>query len=126
MPSSTPSQNHNPEKPSQAPPPASLAAPVQTQKHATNNNSNNLIDFSDSSRTATPQPPTVNKPLPKQPAVGLMDDDSHVDLMNQKMQQMNMNMHQPIAPKGHDEQPLKRTNTDDSEIDSFFDAEDTK
>ena len=52
-----------------------------------------------------------------------MDDDSHVDLMNEKMK--STNMHEPMAPAvgPQGDKPLKRTDTDTSEVDNFFDAE---
>jgi hypothetical protein len=82
--------------------------------------SNNLIDFSDDSRPASTQPPAQSqKPLPTQ--AGLMDNDDHLDQMNEKMKELKM--HEPMKPAGHEEQPLKRSDTDSSEVDSFFDAE---
>lgn len=56
----------------------------------------------------------------QQPAAkGLMDDDQHIDMMNDNMK--GLNMHEPITPSG--QKPLKRTDTETSEVDAFFDAE---
>jgi hypothetical protein len=87
----------------------------------TNNvHSNNLIDFSDDSRPASTQPPAQSqKSLPTQ--AGLMDNDDHLDQMNEKMKELKM--HEPMKPAGHEELSLKRSDTDSSEIDAFFDAE---
>ena len=66
-------------------------------------------------------PPTDNvqkKPLPAS-ATGLMDDDEHVGMMNDKLK--DIKMHEAITPAG--QQPLKRTDTDTGEIDAFVDPE---
>ncbi len=51
--------------------------------------------------------------------MGLMDDDQHVEMMNNQMK--DVKMHEPLTPSG--QSPLTRTDTDNSEADAFFDAE---
>jgi hypothetical protein len=51
--------------------------------------------------------------------MGLMDDDQHVEMMNNRMK--DMKMHEPLTPSGR--RLLTRTDTDNSEADAFFDAE---
>jgi hypothetical protein len=80
----------------------------------------NLIDFGSDSRPPSVTPPTNDIQQRQQPAaMGLMDDDLHVNLMNEKMK--DMKMHEPITPGGPN--PLKRMDTDTNEVDAFFDAE---
>jgi oxysterol-binding protein-related protein 8 len=80
----------------------------------------NLIDFDSDSRPPSAPPPTNNVQQKQQPAaMGLMDDDQHVDMMNDKMKELKM--HEPITPSA--QKPLRRTDTDTSEVDAFFDAE---
>jgi hypothetical protein len=106
-----PLHNKNPENPKQAPP---QPPPQKTSEAA------NLIDFGSDSRPPSAPPPTNNF-LPQQPpaAMGLMDDDQHVDLMNDNLK--DMKIHEPLTPSG--QKPLTRTDTDTSEVDAFFDAE---
>lgn len=83
--------------------------------------SENLIDFDPDSRPPS-APPQTNHVQQTQASVntGLMDDDQHVEMMNDKMK--DMKMHEPLTPSG--QKPLTRTDTDTSETDAFFDAED--
>lgn len=79
-----------------------------------------MIDFGSDSRPPSVPPPT-NSVQHKQPpaAMGLMDDDQHVDMMNDNMKELKM--HEPLTPS--EQKPLTRTDTDTSEVDAFFDAE---
>ena len=49
-----------------------------------------------------------------------MDDDSQVDMMNDKMK--DLKMLQAMTPSGHNGTPLKRTDTETSDVEAFFDA----
>ena len=80
-----------------------------------------LIDFSDDSRPPSTVPPKTVAQNQITAATGLMDDDSHLDLMNEKMK--DLKMHEPIQPAGHTENPLKRADTGDGEVEAFYDAE---
>lgn len=111
----TPVQNHYTGNDTQAQPPA-------IQKLAGNGN---LIDFGGDSRSSTPTNniPQQQKPRAQQ-ATGLMDDDSHVDMMNQKMKDMNMHEPMTAATGGYQgDRPLQRTDTETSDVDVFVDAE---
>lgn len=103
-----PNNRENPSPPQPQPPP---------QKPA---DTGNLIEFGSDSRPPSVLPPTNNAQQKQQPLTsGLMDDDEHVNLMNDKMK--DMKMHEPITPTG--QKPLTRTDTDTSEVDAFFDAQ---
>ena len=82
----------------------------------------NLIDFGSDSRPPS-VPPLVNHVQQKQkqpPApTGLMDDDQHDEMMNDKLK--DLKLHEPITPSEH--KPLQRMDTETSEMDAFFDAE---
>ena len=66
-------------------------------------------------------PPLTNNVQRKTPpaAMGLMDDDEHIGMMNDKLK--DLKMHEPIVPTG--QKLLKRTDTDTGEVDNFVDAE---
>ena len=102
----------NPENPTQA-----LPQP-QPQKAAV---TGNLIDFGSDSRPPSVPPLPVNNFQQKQPPppMGLMDDDQHDEMMNDKLK--DLKLHEPITPS--QQKPLQRTDTDTSEMDAFFDAE---
>lgn len=107
-----PPHNKNPENPTQAPPqPPPQKAAVTA----------NLIDFGSDSRPPSVPPPPVNNVQQKQPPppMGLMDDDQHDEMMNDKLK--DLKLHEPITPS--ERKPLRRTDTDTSEMDAFFDAE---
>ncbi|KAJ9616559.1 Oxysterol-binding protein OBPa [Cladophialophora chaetospira] len=84
--------------------------------------SGNLIDFdSRPPSTAPPEhPPTQSKSNQPQPThqrtASLMDDDDHLNAPMSKL-----NMHEAMKPEG--QKPLKRTDTETSELEVFVDAE---
>jgi hypothetical protein len=80
----------------------------------------NLIDFGSDSRPPS-VPPLVNDVQQRQPPppMGLMDDDQHDEMMNDKLK--DLKLHEPITPS--EQKPLHRTDTNTSEMDAFFDAE---
>jgi hypothetical protein len=106
-----PPHNKNPENPTQA-----LPQP-RPQKAAM---TANLIDFGSDSRPPS-VPPLVNDVQQRQPPppMGLMDDDQHDEMMNDKLK--DLKLHEPITPS--EQKPLHRTDTNTSEMDAFFDAE---
>jgi hypothetical protein len=80
----------------------------------------NLIDFGFDSRPPSVPPPVNNAQQKPAPApMGLMDDDQHDEMMNDKLK--GLKLHEPITPS--EQKPLHRTDTDTSEVDAFFDAE---
>ncbi|KAF7509800.1 hypothetical protein GJ744_007495 [Endocarpon pusillum] len=112
-PNATPNHNNNlqPEQNAAAPP---------------SGDGNDLIDFGDSASNA--KVVTANQNISSQHrarSVSLMDDDRHINAMNDKMG--NMNLMGPMQASGNpstgEHQPLERTDTETSEVDSFFDAE---
>lgn len=69
--------------------------------------------------SATPvhQSTAIQQPVGNAQQTGnLLDMEEHHE-MNDKLSNLNIN-HEPIAPK-----PLRRTDTDTSEVDEFVDAE---
>jgi hypothetical protein len=96
-----------------------------------------LIDFGDSHSNANANAVSANQRTTSSPnrkrSVSLMDDDRHINAMNDKMagmQIVNPNKPQqqpvlktPAPPPQGKEQPLERTDTQTSEVDAFFDAE---
>lgn len=101
-------------------------APVQADDGA-----NDLIDFGG----PTPLPPpnakavAANKNSSSQHrtrSVSLMDDDHHVNAMNDQMGHMRLMepTKTPAKAVPGKDKPLERTDTQTSEIDAFFDAED--
>jgi hypothetical protein len=104
-----PPHNKNPENPTQALPPPQKATMTA-----------NLIDFGSDSRPPS-VPPLANNVQQRQPPAptGLMDDDQHDEMMNDKLK--DLRLHEPITPS--EQKPLQRTDTDTSEMDAFFDAE---
>ena len=87
---------------------------------------NDLIDFGDSTPNA--KAVTANQNISSQHrtrSVSLMDDDRHINAMNDKMGNMNLMgpMQTPGNPSTGKYRPLERTDTETSEVDSFFDAE---
>ncbi|OQV05951.1 hypothetical protein CLAIMM_10601 [Cladophialophora immunda] len=87
--------------------------------------SDNLIDFD--SRPPSTAPPESHAKQPNsqpqqtshQQTANLMDDDNDMSHMNSQMSKMNM--HEAMVPEG--QKPLRRADTDTSEVDLFVDAE---
>jgi hypothetical protein len=106
-----PPHNKNPENPTQAPPQPPLQKTAMTA---------NLIDFGSDSRPPSVPPPVNNVQHMQPPApMGLMDDDQHDEMMNDKLK--DLKLHEPITPS--EQKPLQRTDTGTSDVDAFFDAE---
>lgn len=87
---------------------------------------NDLIDFGDLAPNA--KAVTANQNISSQHrtrSVSLMDDDRHINAMNDKMGNMNLmgSMQTSGHPSTGKDRPLERTDTETSEVDSFFDAE---
>lgn len=87
---------------------------------------NDLIDFGGSASNV--KAVATNQIIPLQQhrmrSVSLMDDDHHINAMNDKMGNMRLMepMTSPAKPSNRREQPLQRTDTQTSEVDAFFDA----
>lgn len=91
----------------------------------TSGGGDDLIDFGHSAPDAKAVA-TDNKIPPQQRArsISLMDDDQHVNAMNDKIGKMHMESTKPPATAlPGEEKPLERSDTQTSEVDSFFDAE---
>lgn len=87
---------------------------------------NDLIDLGYSAPSARADAGNSNTQAPHRTrSVSLMDDDRHVYAMNDRMGKMNLMepTKSPALPAPETEQPLKRTDTQTSEVDAFFDAE---
>lgn len=87
---------------------------------------NDLIDFND--LAANDKAVAANRNQPPEPrhrSTSLMDDDHHINAMNNQMG--NMKLMEPTktatSPAPRNEIPLKRTDTQTSEAESFFDAQ---
>lgn len=128
----------------EAHPPSRTAPPQEAQ--AKTNPTDNLIDLeSKPSTTAPAQPVPQQNPTPGNPIIppsnaqvapvheattinapvgnarktaNLMDDDQDVSHMNDQMS--NLKMHEAMVPQG--QAPLKRADTESSEVDVFVDA----
>ncbi|KAK5047784.1 hypothetical protein LTR84_006449 [Exophiala bonariae] len=130
-----------PVKPSVAPIPAHLSANAHQEDNLIDFNSrppsvappepltkaepiagNPLHPTSHPQQTPVHQSTTLNAPTgnPPKVATNLMDDDDRqMSEMNNGVS--NMSLHQPMVPQGRD--PLKRTDTETSDVDVFVDAE---
>jgi hypothetical protein len=98
------------------PPTAPSSAQPTPQKPAANAAQSNLIDLdSRPSSTAPPEPKQATQHT-SQPQKNFMDDDTGVS-----NQMSKLNMHETMQPEGN--KPLKRTDTQTSELDVFVDAE---
>lgn len=100
--------------------------PEQNAAEQSSGDGNDLIDFGDSAPNA--KAVTANQNISSQHrtrSVSLMDDDQHINAMNDKMGNMNLMgpMQTPGNPSTGTPRPLERTDTETSEVDSFFDAE---
>ena len=81
---------------------------------------NPIHPTSNPQQTPVHQSTTVNAPIGNPPkTANLMDDDHHLTGMNSQVS--NMSLHQPLVPGG--KTPLKRSDTETSEVDVFVDAE---
>lgn len=104
----------NSRPPSVAPPePQSKAEPIA---------GNPLHPTSHPQQTPVHQSTTVNAPMgnPPKVATNLMDDDDgQLSEMNNGVSKLSL--HQPMVPQGRD--PLKRADTETSDVDVFVDAE---
>ncbi|OAG40686.1 hypothetical protein AYO21_04984 [Fonsecaea monophora] len=88
--------------------------------------SDNLIDFD--SRPPSTAPPekhstqgnSQSQHTEQQKTANLMDDD-HEEMSHMNNQMSKMNMHEAMVPEG--QKPLRRADTDTSEVDLFVDAE---
>ncbi len=87
---------------------------------------NDLIDFGDPApNTKAVGASQNNSSQHRARSVSLMDDDRHINAMNNKMENMNLmgSMQTSEQPFTGKDRPLARTDTETSEVDSFFDAE---
>ena len=87
---------------------------------------NDLISFENSAPNA--KAIAANSSIPSQHrarSVSLMDDDRHINAMNEKMGHMHLMgpAQTPGRSSTRTEQALERTDTQTSEVDAFFDAE---
>jgi hypothetical protein len=116
-------------------PPHSSTSPPQNENDRRQNrkhsappagNENDLIDFG--YPAANDKAVSTNKNIPSEHrnrSASLMDDDQHINAMNDKMGNMKLMepSKTPASPPAKNEKPLKRTDTQTSEVDAFFDAE---
>jgi hypothetical protein len=104
--------------------PATGSQPPAAQKKAGEHlqASGNLIDFDSRPPSTAPpeshpsQPPSNHRQSVPANNTNLMDDDEHLNNQISKLK-----MHEAMVPEG--QQPLKRTDTDTSEVEVFVDAE---
>ncbi len=87
---------------------------------------NDLMDFGDPASNVKAVAANQNNPSqPRTRSVSLMDDDRHLNAMNDKMENMNLmgSLQASGQPSPGKQRPLARTDTETSEVDAFFDAE---
>ena len=87
---------------------------------------NDLIDFGYPDTTEKAAPANKNTPPePRNRSTSLMDDDQYINAMNDRMGNMKLMepTKTPASPPTGKENPLKRTDTQTSEVDAFFDAQ---
>lgn len=89
-------------------------------------NENDLIDFG--FPAANEKAVSANKktrPEQRDRSASLMDDDQHINAMNDRMGNMKLMepTRTPASPVAGKKNPLKRTDTQTSGVDAFFDAE---
>jgi hypothetical protein len=87
---------------------------------------NDLIDFGEPG--SNEKAVIANKSIPSQNrnrSISLMDDDHHIYAMNDKMGHMKLMdpTNTPKLPPVDNQKPLERTDTQTSEVDTFFDAQ---
>lgn len=116
-------------------PPHAPSAPTPTETDWQHNqkatapppgDGNDLIDFGGSAPNAKAVIANQNVPYQHRTrSMSLMDDDQHINAMNDKMGNVNLMgpMQTSATPSAGKGQPLERTDTQTSEVDSFFDAE---
>lgn len=102
----------------QQPPNQKLSAPAS-------GGGDDLIDFGDS--IPSTKPVVADKAMPVQHrtrSISLMDDDRPMNAMRDKMAAVNLGepVHQLATVSNGKEPPLKRIDTQTSEVDAFFDA----
>lgn len=87
---------------------------------------NDLIDFGyPSANEKAVSANKQNQAGHRDRSASLMDDDQHVNAMNDKMGNMRLMepTRTPASPPADKKNPLQRTDTQTSEVDAFFDAE---
>lgn len=87
---------------------------------------NDLIDFGAQAPNATAVAANQNVPSQHRTrSVSLMDDDRHINAMNNQMGKMKLMAptQTPATTSTGNGKPLERTDTQTSEVDAFFDAE---
>ncbi len=89
-------------------------------------NENDLIDFGyPAANEKAVAANTKNHSAHRERSASLMDDDQHINAMNDKMGDVRLMepTRTPASPAAGKKNPLQRMDTQTSEVDAFFDAE---
>lgn len=99
--------------------------PNQNAPVPTSDGADDLIDFGAPAPSVHAAATNQNNAQHRTRSVSLMDDDHHVNAMNYKMGNMRLMepTKSPTKAAPRQEKPLERADTQTSEVDAFFDAE---